>query len=407
MNEFFEGWGTRAGLLATSAALMLSIGTAAAQSNPTSADMRPTDVVDVEARVPGNPVNRVYVYDSVFAHLTDSRLNIYDGTNGEFVGMLSNSFNGFAQMSKDQKQIWTSTSYYSRVPRGTRTDTIDIWDANTLKHLKEIIVAPKRANALNYDGLFTRTNDGQFALLQNATPATSVTVADMQKGVVTQEITATAGCWNIIPTPGAPRSFTTICGDGSLLTVKLGADGKLAGQSRSKPMFSVKDDPVFINAATWHNKLVFVSFNGNIYTADMDASGVKSFEPVWSILSEKDKAGKWAPGGFNLMAANPDNGYLYILMHPDAVEGSHKNPAKEIRVYNLKTKKEIGSVPGEDVLSLAVNLATPTPQLLTIDGGNAHIYDISSAQPKLVRTIKNAGEAALQLFGPTGVVLAK
>src|SRR5699024_2065717 len=100
------------------------------------------------------------------------------------------------------------------------------------------------------------------------------------------EITATAGCWSIIPLPDTPRSFATICGDGSLMTLTLDEDGNLASQQRSKPMFSVADDPIFISAGLLPHKLVFVSFYGNVYTADVDENGV-SFEPEWSLLNDE------------------------------------------------------------------------------------------------------------------------
>ena len=89
---------------------------------------------------------------------------------------------------------------------------------------------------------------------------------------------------------------------------------------------------------------------------------------------------------------------LYVFMHPKGHEGSHKNPAKELWVYDLDTKKRVARIPGLDALSMSI-IQGPRPELVTIDGGNVHIYDISAATPKLVRTIENAAEAALQVMG--------
>ncbi|CAM5786034.1 amine dehydrogenase large subunit [Castellaniella caeni] len=344
-----------------------------------------------------DPAQRVYVMDAVFMHLTDSRLNQFDRKTGKFLGMIPTSFNGLAQVSKDGKNIYVATTYYERVTRGERTDTVEIWDNSTLSFVKEIVVPPKKAGALNYDGMFRQTNDGRFILLQNATPAASVTVVDAQKRAFVNEITATAGCWSIIPVPGAPRSFSTICGDGALLTVTLGDDGKVASQNRSQPMFPVKDDPIFITPGLLSDRMVFVSFYGNVYTAKPTKDGM-SFEPTWSLLDQEDKAKNWVPGGYNLLAVEPKSQRLYIFMHPDGKEGSHKNPAAEIWVYDLKTKQRVARIPGQDALSMSV-IPGKHPQLLTIDGGNAHIYDISAPEPKLVQTIKGASESALQLMG--------
>jgi aralkylamine dehydrogenase heavy chain/methylamine dehydrogenase heavy chain len=39
------------------------------------------------------PDQRIYVMDSVFLHLIDSRLNIYDRNTGKFLGMIPTAFN--------------------------------------------------------------------------------------------------------------------------------------------------------------------------------------------------------------------------------------------------------------------------------------------------------------------------
>src|SRR5690606_2548405 len=134
--------------------------------------------------------------------------------------------------------------------------------------------------------------DGKFIVLQNATPAVSTTVVDVGKGQATEEITATAGCWSVIPKPNKPHSFMTICGDGALLSLDLDENGKLAGQSRSQTMFDVAKDPIFIAPALEETQVHFVSYNGNVYTADFSNDDMR-FEPAWSLLDEQDKAQGW------------------------------------------------------------------------------------------------------------------
>jgi len=347
------------------------------------------------------PDERIYVMDAVFFHLTDSRLNQFDRGTGKFLGMIPTAFNGQAQLSKDGRQVYVATTYFERITRGERTDVVEVWDNDKLSFVREIKIPPKRAGALNYDGMFRQTGDGRFVLVQNATPAASVSVVDMKSGAFVDEITSTAGCWSIIPLPGTPRSFSTICGDGALLTVTLGDDGKVASQKRSEPMFPVKDDPVFITPGRLSDGLVFVSFYGNVYTARPQKDGAMKFEPVWSMLDDADRAKHWVPGGYNLLAVEPRSERLYVFMHPDGVEGSHKNPAAEIWVYDLKTRKRVARVPGRDALSMSV-VPGRKPQLLTLDGANVNLYDISGPEPKLVRTIKGAAESSLQVMGYAG-----
>ena len=337
--------------------------------------------------------DRIYVMDTVFHHLTESRVHIFDGANGKFLGMIPTSFNGHMQVSNDGKKIYTMTTYHERVTRGKRTDVVEIWDALSLEFEKEIILPNNRVQGLNYRGMFRQSTDGKFIILQNATPAVSVAVVDVEKGEHVAELTATAGCWSVNPLPNRDRSFTTICGDGTLLTIDLDENGQIASQHRSDTFFSVKDDPIFITPGFVDNKAHFVSFYGNLYTADFNGEQVK-LEPSWSLVNDEDRAKGWTPGGYNLLATHDKNKRLYVLMHPDGAEGTHKNPAAEIWVFDLVKKERIARVPGLDILSLSVD--EPGNRLLGIDGGNVHIFDISAAEPKLIRTIENAGEAALQ-----------
>lgn len=337
--------------------------------------------------------DRIYVMDTVFHHLTESRVHIFDGANGKFLGMIPTSFNGHMQVSNDGKKIYTMTTYHERVTRGKRTDVVEIWDALSLEFEKEILLPNNRVQGLNYRGLFRQSTDGKLIILQNATPAVSVAVVDVEKGEHVAELTATAGCWSVNPLPNRDRSFTTICGDGTLLTIDLDESGQIASQHRSDTFFSVKDDPIFITPGFVDNKAHFVSFYGNLYTADFNGEQVK-LESSWSLVNDEDRAKGWTPGGYNLLATHDKNKRLYVLMHPDGAEGTHKNPAAEIWVFDLVKKERIARVPGLDILSLSVD--EPGNRLLGIDGGNVHIFDISAAEPKLIRTIENAGEAALQ-----------
>ncbi|MGE8588245.1 MAG: amine dehydrogenase large subunit [Alcaligenes sp.] len=355
---------------------------------------KPREVLTGGHSVAAPRENRIYVMDSVFNHLTESRVHVYDVTNGKFLGLVPTSFNGHVQLSNDGRKIYTMTTYHERVTRGKRTDVVEVWDADKLTFDKEIIVPPKRVQGLNYDGMFRQTTDGRFIVLQNASPATSIGVVDVAKGDYVQEITAAAGCWSVIPQPNRPRSFMTICGDGALLTINLGEDGKVASQSRSKPMFSTKDDPIFIAPALQKDKVSFVSFYGNVYTADFSGEELKLEEP-WSLLTDEDRAKGWVPGGYNLTGMHQASGRLYVLMHPDGKEGTHKFPAAEIWVMDTRTRKRVARIPGRDALSMSID--QKANRLLTLDGGNVHVYDISQPEPKHLRTIENAAEASLQV----------
>ncbi|PND35856.1 amine dehydrogenase [Achromobacter pulmonis] len=378
---------SRAGQWALCAALAAAAGLA-------RADL-PVEELKGGARLPPATPHRLYVMDAVFNHLVDSRINIYDGDTRKFLGLVPTSFNGHMTVSADGKDIYVMTTYYERLNRGKRTDLIEAWDAETLTPRFEVPIPQKRAQALNYRNYLRQSTDGGLLFVQNATPASSVTVVDLKTRQFTDEITAAAGCWSIIVLPSRPRSFASICGDGALLTVDLDAAGKPAGQQRSQPMFDPEKDPVFTHTENLGNTFYFVSYNGNVYSADFSGQDAVFGKP-WSLLDASGKDQGWRPGGYNLLAVNQASKRLYVGMHPNGAEGSHKTPASEIWVYDLSTHKRVARVPGRNALSMSVS-QDEAPRLYTLDGGNVNVYDAAPAAPVLKGTIEGAGETALQV----------
>src|SRR5690606_1047984 len=103
----------------------------------------------------------------------------------------------------------------------------------------------KHAQALPYKGTIAVTPDGRFILVQNATPASSIAVIDRRAEQHVAEI-PTPGCWAILVAQSVANRFTTVCGDGSLITVTLDDAGQPAGQQRSERFFDPDADPVFV-----------------------------------------------------------------------------------------------------------------------------------------------------------------
>jgi len=378
-------------------AMMLAcLGGFSVQAQDTSASGAPVETLTDNRLLPADTRERVYVMDAVFHHMFESRMNVFDGRSGQFLGMVPMGYNGHAQLSHDGSKVYTMTTYHSRMTRGERSDVVEIYDARSLSFEREVVLPVRRVQGLNYRNLFRQTTDGKFIVLQNATPAVSISVVDVHNNRFAGEITATAGCWGVIPLPNKPRSFMTICGDGALLAIDLDDKGQMQSQSRSARMFPVESDPVFLTHAMEHDKAHFVSFNGNVYTADFSGASMQ-FAPAWSLLDAKDKAQKWRPGGYNITDVHHASRRMYVLMHKDGKESSHKNPAAEIWVFDLASKKRLARIPGHDALALSIDQSATAPRLLTMDGGTARIYDIASDTPKLLRTIEGAGETALQI----------
>jgi methylamine dehydrogenase heavy chain len=74
--------------------------------------------------------------------------------------------------------------YLSRLQRGTRTDVIEAYDTGDLSLRYEIEIPAKHAQSLPIKALTAATGDGRFLLVQNATPATSITVVDLAESAL-------------------------------------------------------------------------------------------------------------------------------------------------------------------------------------------------------------------------------
>jgi methylamine dehydrogenase heavy chain len=272
---------------------------------------------------------RLYIADKTPpAHAVDSKIRIIDGDDFSILGQLTNgSFGSFA-ISADRKTLFDATSFFSRGDHGTRTDVVEYYDTATLNPRSETIVSGKRAMSNQYPVFLVESAEAKYLLVQNATPASSVSIIDLATKTVLSEI-PTAGCFGIYTSSKVPGRFSTLCGDGAALTVDFDAAGKEAGRKRSAPLFDPDQDALFISGVKMSEKTIFVSFLGNVHIVDFSGD-VATQETPWTFIDAKQKAANWRPGGYANIAYSSSNGQLYLGMHPHGEEGSHKTPATEI-----------------------------------------------------------------------------
>jgi methylamine dehydrogenase heavy chain len=309
-------------------ALMLALqGPARAATPPLTADP-----LGAAASLPATASPHwVWVNDFVFPHMTDGQALLVDGDSGRFLGMLSTGF-GFARVvpSKDGKVIFAPETYFSRGTRGTRTDVVTMYDPAHLAPSGEIIIPPKRASNMPMMADSEFTDDGRFLLIYNFTPAQSITVVDAASRKLVGEID-TAGCALVYPT--GPRSFFSICADGTLLRVRLDDSGNATATERTGHMFDVATDPVTEKAVRVGDTWEFVSYSGVMYPVQIGKDGL-ALGPKWSLLGPEERAQQWRPGGLQQLAAHPGLNRLYSIMHRGGPE-THKDPGREIWVYDL------------------------------------------------------------------------
>lgn len=271
-------------------------------------------------------------------------------------------------LSPNAQTGYIASAFPKRIMYGPIDAVLQSFDVSTLKPLQEVPLLPKFAQISPQQGQIQVSADGTRAFVQNATPATSVTVADLKTGKVTAEIPI-PGCWQINLAPEGDR-FSSLCGDGSVLTVRLTPDGKLASQAQSKPLFDVQKDPLFSQSQRVDGDLMFVSYTGVFYR-------ISDKGPTAELVDTYDFAkgieGAWAPGGYAIMGYSAPYGVMFVLMHPDAKDGGHKNPSAEIWAVDVKNRQVLYRSTAKGLTQIAVSQGK-VPLIFGVDNHKGGLY---------------------------------
>lgn len=325
--------------------------------------------------------NRAYIGDVAIHHIADGKLHVVDTDTGQYLGVVGTGFAGQYRLKADTRELLIATGYLSRGQRGERTDVLEVWDVDRLSFKYEIVIPSKRAMALAYRNLLELSADGRWAFVQNATPATSVTVVDLPARAMRAEI-PTPGCWGIYVPVSRSDRFSTLCGDGTVATVLLDGAGQQASRTVSPRLFDADTDAWFIQSSRHGDRLLFVSFLGAVTAINIEGD-TPVLEETWSVVGPADRRKGWRPGGYQPLAVHSGSGRLYVAVHPGGGEGSHKNPAKEIWAFDLKSKKRVARLPGHG--AIAVNTSRDGTQLLVINMEKATL-SVMDASGKARRT---------------------
>jgi methylamine dehydrogenase heavy chain len=337
----------------------------------------------------------VWVNDFVFPHMADGMAYLVDGDSGRYLGTLSTGYS-FARvvLSGDGKLIYSPETYFARGTRGKRTDVVTLYDAGTLQATGEIIIPPKRASNLPMMANSVLTDDERFLLIYNFNPAQSVTVVDTKQRKFVREI-ETPGCALVYPT--GPRSFFSVCGDGSLSLAELDEAGA-AHQTRTPPLFDLAADPVTEKAVRIGKTWYFVSFAGRIYPLTVGPKQAAAGAPWWLTSDAERKAG-WRPGGIQQLAANVQKSRLYAIMHRGGLE-THKDPGKDVWVYDVSTRQRVQQFTLKNLAS-AIQLTTDAQPLLFsifIDNQTLDVY--GAADGKWLRSVEHVGTTPTLMVTP-------
>jgi len=362
-----------------------------ANSSPGFAELaidKPNTVVSLPADY---PATWVYAHDIKFQALTAGKVIIFDAAadTNEYKGSLDAGLFATFIESSTRSELYVGESYYDRGTRGTKTDMITIYDKSTLKRTAEIILpGTKRGQVVSNQYSMRLVDNDNYLLIFNFTPATSVSIIDVENREFLNEIPI-PGCAMIYPS--GSRGFGSLCGDGSMLSIDFDKKGQETHRTRSEAFFDIDADPLFDKPSYIGQVAYFPSYHSQLQALDMSESSPKVL-PLWSLVTEDEATDNWRPGGWEIISSD-EQGRLYVLMQKGRYNGSHKDGGSEVWVYDVALQKKINTIklatngfsitvtPGKEPLLVVTNIEMKV-DVYNLDGEPQRTFDLGgSAMP--------------------------
>jgi methylamine dehydrogenase heavy chain len=342
------------------------------------------------------PAHWIIAQDASFFHMNDGKIIVLDADSDDpgdrYKGMFNASFIAQFYQAKTRPEMYVVETFHARGTRGERTDVLTIYDKRTLAPSGEVVIPPKRASEMPLDFNLQLLDNEKLALVYNFTPATSVSVVDLVAREFLAEIPI-PGCSLVYPMGG--RSFASLCADGTILSVSLDENGQQVSASRSEKFFDANEDPLIEKAALIDGVGYFPTFSGNVVPIDLTGSTAVTGEP-WSLAGDEDDG--WLPGGLQVTASD-SMGHLYVLMHKDSYDGSHKDPGIEVWVFDTDARRRINRIELQ-LPAISIEVTRDDEPLLVVTNVNMEIDVYDAVDGEYLRTIGNFGqETPLLLHG--------
>ena len=345
----------------------------------------PTGVI--ETLPDSYPPHWILLQDGAFFHMLNGKIIVVDADSDDpeqrVKGMVDASFIAQFYQAKSRPEMYIAESFFARGSRGERTDVISIVDKTSMTQTGEIVIPPKRISGMPTNYHLQAVDDESILLAYNFTPATSVSVVDIVNREFLTEIPI-PGCSLVYPMAG--RAFASLCTDGTMLGVRLDGEGNQASTSRTDVFFDANNDPVMEKPALIDGVAYFPTFLGRVIPVDLSGDSPEVGDE-WSLIGEGDEG--WRPGGLQVTGADAA-GRLYVLMHPEGYEGSHKDPGIEIWVFDVESRSRIDRIALE-LPAITFGLTNDDAPLLITTNINLEVdvYDIGSGD--YLRTLSGTG----------------
>lgn len=378
-------------LLAAAAGTLLAGVALAREGQPPPLPIEPTGVVQT---LPATyPPSWFLVHDASFFHMSDGKVYVIDTAAATLAAQVKGTFNvsliGNIAQAPKRGEIYATQTFHSRGSLGDRLDVLTIFDMQTLAPKGEVILPTgKRFMGMPQHYALLPMNDDRWLGVANFSPATSVTLVDLDSRKIIGEI-PTPGC--VLAYPTGKRGFSSLCADGRFLSTELAADGSIAQQVRTDVFFNSDTSPIFERPAVIGGTAYFPSFAGLVYPVDISGSVAKVGEP-WNLVPEAERAKKWAPAGLGLVDKD-DQGRLYVIMHPDAANGTQQRGGPEVWVYDPRAQKRVQRIALKSWgLSLALSRGE-NPVLMVVNPNDMSLEMYDAGSGEFIRTITGFGQA--------------
>jgi len=381
--------GTGGAILA--AVLVATAATAADFPNPL-----PIEASGASNSLPATyPANWVFLDYIASPGLTDSKVELLDpGARSakQVIGQVGASYYANFLQATARPELYVAETFFSRGTRGTRTDVITIYDTRTLTAGAEIVLPGTRrwVGELQLNA-FQFADHEKLGLIYNFTPASSVTVVDLAARRALSQVPL-PGCALIYPT--GPRGFSSLCANGTLLSVQLDNAGAVASQTETARFNDLADDPLFSAPAVIGSTSYFISYKGRVQPVDLSAVAPKLQAP-WSLVSDDEAKANWRPSGSQLATGGAD-GRLYVIMQPNGKDGSHLDGGNEVWVFDTTSHAKVATIRLKSMAQCIAVSAGDRPRLLaTTLGATLDAYDLATGTLERQTLIPSQGAQAL------------
>ncbi len=348
---------------------------------------------NVESLPSTYPESWFLVHDASFFSMSDGKVYVIDTAADTVPTQVKGTFNvvlmGNVTQSARRSELYATETFHTRGTRGERLDVVTVWDQATLSPKGEVVL-PKAERFMGMPQRYTMLvlNDDRWLAIANFGPATSTTLIDLESRQIINQI-PTPGC--VFTYPTGKRGFSSLCADGRFMSIELDVKGQVKSQVRTEPFFNSDDSPIFERTTAVGSTLYFPSIAGLMFPVDMAGPVAKVGEP-WHLVPEAERNENWAPGGIGVIDSD-DQGRIYIIMHPDAVDGSYQGGGPEVWVYEPARQERVKRIKLKEWgLTLAVSRGDK-PQLLVVNPVNMTLEMYDPASGEFIKTISDFGQS--------------